>query len=53
MKRSFDAGASPEKVQADSEEVANFDARLIRLTVMSGLLIVGMGYMITLLHGLK
>lgn len=49
----IEAGASPEKAQAASEEVTHFDFWLIRLEVMSGILIIGMGYMITLLHGIK
>ena len=52
------AGVPPDEAEQASEEIAGMDRRLIRLETMAGitiagisLLMGGMGYIITLLHG--
>lgn len=53
------AGVPSKDAEAASEEIAGMDRRLVRLEVMSGITIAGvglilggMGYMITLMHSI-
>ena len=41
-----------EAAEEMANEMNNNNSRLIRVEVMSGVLIIGMGYMITLLHSI-
>ena len=44
------AGVPPKEAEEASEEIAGLDRRLIRLEVMSGIIIAGVGYIIIMLY---